>query len=69
MDMDRVGLLLHVVDKLQGHPKLANIRAEALAELDEINSPSASMPEPVTLRNKDPKPNPSAEGKSEGRRV
>ena len=35
-DWNHVGLLLHVVEKLQGHPNLKHIQAAAMKELAEL---------------------------------
>lgn len=34
MNMERIGLLLHVFDLVKGHPKLKRIADEAMAELE-----------------------------------
>ena len=46
MDFDRIGLLLHIVEKLTGHPKYKNILAAATTELDEYNEGKPAMQEP-----------------------
>ena len=58
IDLERALGLLTIVEKLAAQPKYANIRAQALAELDELNAPPAPMPEPVVVKNKKSDPEP-----------
>ena len=46
IDLERALELLTLVEKLATQPKYTNIRAQALAELDELNNPQPAMTEP-----------------------
>lgn len=41
VDLERVGILLHIVESLVGHPKLASIQGLAQIELDAIEVDAA----------------------------
>lgn len=56
-DWNHVGLLLHVVEKLQGHPHLKHMQAAALKELAELKPHWRQNEEPPNEPiNEDPPP-------------
>ena len=71
IDLEQAFYLLSLIEKLAGHPnKYTNIRAAALAQLDEINNPPPSMEEPQADPEPEPEvPPPNPEPETTNRRV
>lgn len=47
-DWNRVGLLLHTIEKLAGHPNLKELRDDALADLKDLAEQPSESVQPTT---------------------